>query len=253
MIEQELEQLGLTSGEARVYNSLVKIGESTVGPISKESKVAYSKIYDVLERLIEKGLASYIIKEKTKYFQAAPPQRLFDYIEKRQQELEESKKLAKQVVQKLSKTDEDEKETSKVFIGHKGILTAYEIMLKEAQEGEIIKYFYQHRKEYDKLVYEFLIERPQFDALIKKHYQERKISWNGVYHGKGSTPKNEYMILRKSKTELPGNIDTTEKYVFITTWAEKPKGTLIKSKELAKNFREYFDFIWDLSKNNKNV
>ena len=45
---QELAQLGLTNGEARVYLSLLKIGLSKVGPIVRDSHVSYSKIYDVL-------------------------------------------------------------------------------------------------------------------------------------------------------------------------------------------------------------
>ena len=49
-VEQELEDVGLTKGEARVYISLVKKGPSTVGPIVKESGVAYSKIYEVHQR-----------------------------------------------------------------------------------------------------------------------------------------------------------------------------------------------------------
>ena len=87
MYEKSLEQVGLTSGESRVYLALMEIGSSTVGPIAKKSKVAYSKIYDVLERLVEKGLVSYTVKEKTKYFQAVEPARLFDYLEKKEGEI----------------------------------------------------------------------------------------------------------------------------------------------------------------------
>jgi hypothetical protein len=51
MILQELIQLGLTDGEARIYASLLKLGSSKVGAIVRDSHVSYSKIYDVLERL----------------------------------------------------------------------------------------------------------------------------------------------------------------------------------------------------------
>jgi len=56
----ELIQLGLTSGEARIYLSLLKLGSSKVGSIVKDSRVSYSKVCDVLERLITKGLVSYV-------------------------------------------------------------------------------------------------------------------------------------------------------------------------------------------------
>src|SRR3712207_8461596 len=67
---QELTQLGLTDGEARVYLSLLKIGLSKVGPIVRDSHVSYSKIYDVLERLGIKGLVSHVIIDDVKHFNA---------------------------------------------------------------------------------------------------------------------------------------------------------------------------------------
>jgi len=76
----DLLKLGLTEGEAKVYIALSGLGSSTVGAIVKKSGVAYSNIYDILNRLIEKGIVSYIIKSKTKYFQAASPSNLIDYL-----------------------------------------------------------------------------------------------------------------------------------------------------------------------------
>ncbi|RMD45562.1 TrmB family transcriptional regulator, partial [Candidatus Pacearchaeota archaeon] len=56
MHEALLKEIGLTNGETKVYLSLIKIGESTVGPIAKKSGVSLSKIYEILNNLIKKGL-----------------------------------------------------------------------------------------------------------------------------------------------------------------------------------------------------
>ncbi len=53
-----LKQAGLTDAEARVYLALLDLGSAKIGALVKKSKVAQSKIYDVLSRLLEKGLAS---------------------------------------------------------------------------------------------------------------------------------------------------------------------------------------------------
>ena len=87
MDETLLEKLGLTRGEIKVYLALNKLGESTIGPIGKESKVSKSKMYDILDRLIEKGLVGYITKEGTKYFMANDPHMILEYIEKKENEL----------------------------------------------------------------------------------------------------------------------------------------------------------------------
>jgi HTH-type transcriptional regulator, sugar sensing transcriptional regulator len=77
--------LGLSSGEARVFLSLLKIGSARVGQIVKESNVSYSKVYDVLDRLSSKGLVSHIILGNVKYFNAVEPYRLEEYIKRKEQ------------------------------------------------------------------------------------------------------------------------------------------------------------------------
>ncbi|MGN6622795.1 MAG: helix-turn-helix domain-containing protein [Candidatus Nitrosocosmicus sp.] len=70
MMISELVELGLTNGEAKVYFSLLKLGSSKVGSIVKDCRVSYSKVYDVLERLILKGLVSYVLIGNIKHFNA---------------------------------------------------------------------------------------------------------------------------------------------------------------------------------------
>ena len=65
---QLLRKVGLTDGESKVYLALLELGSSTTGPIVKEADIAKSIVYQILDRLIQKGLVSYIVKEKTKYF-----------------------------------------------------------------------------------------------------------------------------------------------------------------------------------------
>ena len=46
-------KIGLTEGEAKVYLALSELGSSTVGPIVKKSRVAYSNIYDILQQFVD--------------------------------------------------------------------------------------------------------------------------------------------------------------------------------------------------------
>ena len=79
----DLISIGLTSGEARVFLSLLKMGSAKVGQIVKDSHVSYSKVYDVLDRLSSKGLVSHILLGNVKYFNAVEPYRLEEYIKKK--------------------------------------------------------------------------------------------------------------------------------------------------------------------------
>lgn len=246
MIETDLEKMGLTSGESRVYLALVELKESTVGPISKKSGVAYSKIYDVLSRLIEKGLASFIVKEKTKYFHPAPPGRLYDYLDKQKKEIDESKTLLDTILPKLEKIGIEEQESVRLFYGFNGILSAYEILIKNTSKDDVIKYFYCGDGNYFDQTKKFYLQRPQFFEMIETIYKNKNVVWNGVYTGLGEDPKLDFMKIKKTTLPLPGNFDMSNEFVLITLWDDRPKGILIQSKELARNFRNYFDIIWEM-------
>jgi len=119
-------EAGLTEGEAKVYLALLKLWSSTTGPIVKESGVANSIIYRILDGLIEKGLASYVIREKTKYFQASEPERLLGYIEERKKQLDENKEKIKKLLPQLKPLAKPVETRVELFEGFKGFITAWE-------------------------------------------------------------------------------------------------------------------------------
>ena len=67
-----LEKIGLTSYEIRTFSSLLKAGELTASDLSQKSGVPYSKIYEVLGTLEEKGWIGSDDSRPTKYFAKSP-------------------------------------------------------------------------------------------------------------------------------------------------------------------------------------
>jgi len=55
-VSESFRIFGLGDYESKTYSALLFIGPSKVSEISKESKVPQSKIYEVLEKLMEKQL-----------------------------------------------------------------------------------------------------------------------------------------------------------------------------------------------------
>ena len=78
-----LKEIGLTEGEIKVYTALFKLGPSTTGPLVKESKVHSSKVYPILDRLIEKGLVSFIKEGNKTIYTANPPTTIISYLDKK--------------------------------------------------------------------------------------------------------------------------------------------------------------------------
>ncbi len=69
---KSLERIGLTSYEIRTFTSLLKSGEMTAADLSQKSGVPYSKIYEVLGALEEKGWIGSDDSRPTKYFAKSP-------------------------------------------------------------------------------------------------------------------------------------------------------------------------------------
>ena len=70
--KKSLESIGLTSYEIRSYTTLLKQGEINASEISEKSSVPYSKIYEVLGVLEEKGWIGSDDSRPTKYFAKSP-------------------------------------------------------------------------------------------------------------------------------------------------------------------------------------
>jgi predicted transcriptional regulator len=85
-----LEDIGLSQNEAKVYLTLLEIGMSTAGEAAKKVKLHRTNVYDALQRLVEKGLVSYIVRLQTKYFEAAPPKDLLRFIKEKEERLSDS-------------------------------------------------------------------------------------------------------------------------------------------------------------------
>lgn len=130
MIEDHsiLEELGLSKNESKVYRSLVEFGKLSAGETSAKSGVSYSKIYNVLDSLISKGLVL-VIPEKTKKFGPNNPDSLSKLIDEKEKKLN----AAKEKIKELKKFYEvKEKNPVILAMGDKGF---YKI-LDEMKETE---------------------------------------------------------------------------------------------------------------------
>ena len=66
IMEKQLEELGLTKNETKVYLVLLELGLTTTSAIIKRAGINTSKVYESLERLLKKGLVSYALIKRSK-------------------------------------------------------------------------------------------------------------------------------------------------------------------------------------------
>ena len=103
-ILEEFEKLGLTKYESKAYLVLLSNGSSYGGEISKKSGVPGAKIYETLDRLVEKGLA-YPVSENPVHYRPLP---LENFLNNKRHEFQRSIEYLKSNLNKISKIDSSE-------------------------------------------------------------------------------------------------------------------------------------------------
>lgn len=131
-----LEHARFTKGEIKVYIALLEIGETTTGPIIRESGISSSKVYEILNKLINKGLASYTTKERTKYFQAASPKRINDYLNKKKIEFIKNEKQIKKLIPILEQKHIEQAQQATVYEGIQGAKSVFKRIRENLKKGD---------------------------------------------------------------------------------------------------------------------
>lgn len=126
MEKKILEKAGFSKGEIEVYLMLLKCGNSKVSQIAQFTGLHRTNIYDTLEKLIEKGVVSYVIESDTKFFSGASPEKILDYLKEREAEVE---KILPDLL-KFSNANSSQS-IVEIFKGKEGLKTVLKDILKE--------------------------------------------------------------------------------------------------------------------------
>jgi len=229
-----LQGFGLTEIEVKVYLMLLKEGASLAGTITRDTGIHRRSVYDAIERLIQKGLVSYIKTNNRKYFEAVAPERLFEILNEKEKNL----KTIMPELQALAKFSKEKKETL-FFRGKQALKSVFDDQIAVGKEisvfgdavnvNEILKYYFS---KFDSERTEKKIRiKMIFGESARKNKELRKI------------PLSEIRFIKKSEQ---GNMST---YIYgsnaaIVVWSEEPTAILIREKAVADGFRSYFDFMW---------
>ncbi len=239
----ELESLGLTKREIDAYLALLEIGTSPIGRIVKKSKVPSSKVYEILDKLIEKGLVSFIIKNNTKYFSASEPETLLDMIEEKRNSIE------KIIPELKNKQNSEKKEEVTLFEGIDGMKTALRKVLRilkpkeeylvyvsasENLENESSKIFYNNfnlQRKDAKIITKLLIHNRQKE-IMKKEYLKTLL-------------KDE---VKFTDFDFPSRLGIFKNHVLMINDGKNISSILIRSEDIYKKYKDFFEIIWKQSK-----
>lgn len=242
-----LEEIGLTKSEIKVYLSLLKLGSSTKKSIVKEAKITPSKLYEITDKLIDKGLVSYVKKNKVMHFSAAPPEQILDLLKRKKEKINKQELEFSKIIPSLKSLEKREEPEIEVFRGWKGMWTAYNMMLNTLKP-----------KETDYVIGatsgEDIEAATRFFTKVHNLRRDKGIKLK-IIHDIASK-KWALSILKQPKYEearfvehsSPSEVNIWGDNVMIIMLTKEPMLTLIKSKVVADSFRNYFDTLWKVAK-----
>jgi HTH-type transcriptional regulator, sugar sensing transcriptional regulator len=233
-IEKTLEKIGFSPNEIKIYIVLNENGSLKAGKIAKLAKIDRSSCYNSLKSLQEKGLLSYVLIGKVKWFQVAGPKRLLDYLKEQEEEI-------KEIIPELDKRHKAGKIEGQVrlFKGIKGIKS---IFLDIARTGKN-NFAFGSEGQFSEKMPEFA---KQFDRLKKENKIHTKlIIREGRKEIDNKTTEYKYI---PNASESPAVTNIYGDKIAIVIWTDEPEGIIIENEAAAKAYKSYFDFMWKNAK-----
>lgn len=249
MYQETLQILGLSPNEAKIYETLVEKGESSIGRIAVAAKVHRRNVYDSIQRLIEKGLCFEIFSKSENTYSAVDPDKLSELIAEKQLKLQEILPQLKKKFSSNSSTEEayiyrglegqkniwrDILRVNKdsYFIGAKG--GWFDSRLDKSTRDAFFKEANRKKIKFIQLFdYEIKIQMPDFPHYfpgeLKYRFLPKKYSTNS-----GVGMFGDYVVSYAGLTIGKVPEDT----VFF----------IIRSKDLAESYRTWFWYMWEQSK-----
>ena len=243
MYSEILETIGLSPNEAKIYETLLSTGETSVSEIATKAGVHRRNVYDALNRLVDKALVFTIFQKGENRYQAVHPDKLVEIIKEKEQRL-----LSVLPALKKSYAAEPASNAAFIYRGIEGYKNYRRDLLRLATET----YF---------LGAKGLWLSPQIDEQFRAAYVkkfEKNIPHQVLFDPRVkdllpaalTDTKGHYRLLPKGY-ETPGVVDIFGDYVVtfvsvgIGNIGEDVTIFVMKNKELAESYKTWFRFIWD--------
>jgi len=243
MHREILEELGLSPNEAKIYEGLLEIGQASVPEISLRIGVHKRNVYDIIPKLLRKGLIYQVTESKENKYAPLEPSKLSDLIWEKEAKL---KSILPALNRQFKKTVPNE--AVYIYKGAEGfknylrdILTVGENVYFIGAKGgwfdselqTFIKKFLKQAKE-KKIKYHHI-----FDAEVKNFAPDLLKTLGRPY--KFLPPKYS----TTGAIDIFGDRVVTFSGLTLKDITEDVTLVVIVNKELADCYRTWFKFIWD--------
>jgi sugar-specific transcriptional regulator TrmB len=242
-----LKSIGFSRNETIVYMDLITRNNSSARDISDRTKIHRANTYEALNRLMETGFISEIVKEDNKrLFQAEHPRKLKEFIKQKEQEIEELLPAMSSII----KEENIEKDS---IVLSKGLFAARNTITDLLEKKTPIDIYGMPSNILDTLGEGFLNDFHK--QRVKKRIPLRLIFNQNFHEYINKLNKFQYTEARFSDLLYASFalIFICEDVVLLTLVSKNISSIEIKNKEIADSYRGYFGVLWEHAKKQTSV
>lgn len=226
---KELEELGLSRNEARVYEALLSLGSAKAGRVAKHAGVERTSTYNALQQLLSKGLASYVTIGKIRWFQPAAPARLIEY---HQQRAERARELLPLLVERYQASKL--RHNVKLYKGVRGVKSVLKDILATGKPNVLFGSEGQLEERLPSFAERFLRDLKRRRIKVRSIVREDRAE-AGAHATVRTVPRS---VESPVVTNIYGN------KIALIIWSTPPEAVVIEHEQAAAAYRSYFEFMW---------
>ncbi len=236
-----LEEFGFTESEEKVYLALVELGEVGAGEVVKKTGLHRATVYDVLERLTQKGFVSFVLRNNIKVYSCGNSTRFLDVVGEEKARIKDKEERAIGIVRKLGKLERRVKSgvAARVFVGREGVKA---VMNDIIEVGKNFVVFGSEGR--------FVEDMKDYTEQWARRREEKGIRAR-IVMAKGSRAP----VWKLNKIRFVGKeyCSPTSTFVYgdkVGMFLNDEAGTVVvvESGRLARSYRSYFGVLWGLGK-----
>lgn len=240
-------QLGLQKKESAVYFSVLENNDSSIPSIAKDTGLSRGTVYDIVEKLKEKGFLTEIKKDKKRRITAEnPTNKLYSMLDAKHNELQKSKKIVENIlptINTLSNHKDNFKPQVRIYEREKGFRKVWDEIF--SYKGK--KFLGIVRVEtFHKFAGENIFQEIQ-ERKVKLGFKSLSINELSDFAKKLKETDSEYnreTRLAPKEFQFPSSeIIFGDKVAMFSTQDENIS-VVIESKDFAETHRAYFEMIW---------
>lgn len=247
-LENDLEKIGLSGKEARVYLAALESGESTVQKISLKANVNRTTTYIILESLMKKGLCSTFYKDKRTFFIAESPEGLDRIFKIQKNEIVSKQNALDKIIPQLKAiyNRQEDKPIVRFFEGREGILSMSVSLMGGKKKVEPIRMIYP----VDEL--EKIFSTHEREEAKKARLEENiktKVLYTFRRGVKPSTKTGERIKIDEIKFPVGADIALFNgKIRMASLGGKKLTGVIIQDEAIYQTLVSLFELAWEAAK-----